>query len=86
MKASFEVVRLMYKAYEELSAPLPDLCEGLTALHDADPHGKPESMTVHPAQVRPGSAGASSRHDRQLNRFLGRRERNLESNRKPAVE
>jgi taurine dioxygenase len=38
----------MYKAYDELSAPLQELCEGLTALHDATPHGKPESMTVHP--------------------------------------
>jgi taurine dioxygenase len=37
-----------YKAYEELSAPLRDLCDGLSALHDAAPHGKPESMTVHP--------------------------------------
>jgi hypothetical protein len=38
----------MYKAYEERSAPLRDLCDGLSALHDADPHGKPEMMTVHP--------------------------------------
>ena len=38
----------MYKAYDELSPPLQDLCEGLTALHDATPHGKPEKMTVHP--------------------------------------
>jgi taurine dioxygenase len=38
----------MYKAYDELSAPLRDLCDGLTALHDADPHGKAELMTVHP--------------------------------------
>ena len=38
----------MYKAYEDLSPPLQDLCEGLTALHDATPHGKPETMTVHP--------------------------------------
>ena len=38
----------MYKAYEELSAPMRDLCEGLSALHDAHPHGKPDSMTVHP--------------------------------------
>ena len=37
-----------YKAYEELSAPLRDFCEGLTALHDAAPHGKPEDMAVHP--------------------------------------
>jgi taurine dioxygenase len=38
----------MYKAYDSLSAPLRDLCEGLTALHDASPHGKPDSMAVHP--------------------------------------
>ena len=38
----------MYKAYDELSPPLQELCEGLTALHDAQPHGKPENMSVHP--------------------------------------
>jgi taurine dioxygenase len=38
----------MYKAYDELSKPMQDLCEGLTALHDAHPHGKPEQMAVHP--------------------------------------
>ena len=38
----------MYKAYEDLSAPLRDLCDGLTALHDADPHGKSDQMAVHP--------------------------------------
>ncbi len=38
----------MYKAYDELSPPLRDFCEGLTALHDAQPHGKPDSMSVHP--------------------------------------
>ena len=38
----------MYKAYRELSPPLRDLCDGLTALHDATPHGKPEIMTIHP--------------------------------------
>ncbi len=38
----------MYAAYEGLSAPLQDLCDGLTALHDASPHGKPEKMAVHP--------------------------------------
>jgi taurine dioxygenase len=37
-----------YKAYSELSTPLRDFCEGLTALHDAAPHGKPEDMAVHP--------------------------------------
>jgi taurine dioxygenase len=37
-----------YKAYDELSEPLQELCEGLTALHDADPHGMSEMMAVHP--------------------------------------
>lgn len=37
-----------YKAYEELSPPLRELCEGLTALHDAQPHGRPEQMAIHP--------------------------------------
>jgi taurine dioxygenase len=38
----------MYKAYDELSAPLRDLCDGLTALHDAHPHGHPDQMAIHP--------------------------------------
>lgn len=38
----------MYKAYDELSPPLRDLCQGLTALHDADSHGKSDQMAVHP--------------------------------------
>jgi len=38
----------MCRAWEELSPPLQELCEGLTALHDATPHGKPEKMTLHP--------------------------------------
>jgi len=37
-----------YKAYDELSAPMKDFCEGLSALHDAQPHGRPEQMAVHP--------------------------------------
>lgn len=36
------------KAYEQLSPPLRDLCDGLTALHDAGPHHKPEVMAIHP--------------------------------------
>ncbi|MFP6638847.1 MAG: TauD/TfdA family dioxygenase, partial [Myxococcota bacterium] len=35
-------------AFEALSDPLRDLCEGLSALHNAEPHGRPEVMTVHP--------------------------------------
>ncbi len=38
----------MYKAYDELSAPLRDLCEGLSALHDASPHLRPEKAAIHP--------------------------------------
>jgi taurine dioxygenase len=36
------------KAYEELTPPLRDLCDGLTALHDAGPHLKPEQTFIHP--------------------------------------
>ncbi len=35
-------------AFEELSPPLRDLCEGLSALHNAEPHGRPEVMHIHP--------------------------------------
>lgn len=38
----------LYAAFEELSAPMQDLCEGITALHDALPHNHPEQMSVHP--------------------------------------
>lgn len=37
-----------YLAYEELSEPIKDLIRGLTALHDATPHGRPDMMTIHP--------------------------------------
>jgi taurine dioxygenase len=42
----------MYKAYEALSAPLRDLCEGLSALHDAAPHGRPDLTAIHPVVRR----------------------------------
>ena len=38
----------MYTAYDALSEPLQMLCAELTALHDATPHGKPESNAIHP--------------------------------------
>ena len=38
----------LYAAYEGLSRPMQDLCDGLTALHDALPHNHPEQMTIHP--------------------------------------
>jgi len=31
-----------------LSPPMQSLCEGLTALHDAHPHNRPQDMAVHP--------------------------------------
>jgi taurine dioxygenase len=38
----------LYAAYDELSEPMKDLCEGLSALHDALPHNHPERMAIHP--------------------------------------
>ena len=38
----------MYKDYDALSAPMKDLCEGLSALHDASPHYTPERKAIHP--------------------------------------
>lgn len=38
----------LYAAYDELSAPMQAMCEGLTALHDALPHNQPDKMAVHP--------------------------------------
>lgn len=38
----------LYAAYDALSQPMKDLCEGLTALHDALPHNRPEKMAIHP--------------------------------------
>ncbi len=35
-------------AYDELSAPMKALCDGLTALHDALPHNRPDEMAIHP--------------------------------------
>ena len=43
-------------AYDALSPPLRELCDGLTALHDAHPHGKPEVTAVHPVvRIHPDS-------------------------------
>jgi len=36
------------KAYDALSPPMKELCDGLTALHDAHPHGHPEQTAIHP--------------------------------------
>jgi len=36
------------QAWDELSRPMQDLCEGLTALHDALPHNRPDRMAIQP--------------------------------------
>jgi taurine dioxygenase len=38
----------LYQVFEELSPPMQELCEGLTAIHNAEPHGRPEKMHAHP--------------------------------------
>ncbi len=38
----------LYAAFDALSPPMQEMCEGLSALHDADAHGMPEKMTIHP--------------------------------------
>ena len=36
------------QAYDELSEPMQAMCEGMTALHDAHPHNRPDKMAIHP--------------------------------------
>jgi taurine dioxygenase len=36
------------KAYDELSAPLREMCDGLTAYHNAGPHLRPDKGHIHP--------------------------------------
>ncbi len=38
----------LYAAFDALSAPMQDLCESMSALHDALPHNRPEKMAIHP--------------------------------------
>ncbi|HEB89812.1 MAG TPA: taurine dioxygenase [Deltaproteobacteria bacterium] len=38
----------MTKAYEELTPPMQEFLEGLSALHDAHPHDHPEQTAIHP--------------------------------------
>lgn len=35
-------------AYDALSPPIQDMLDGLSALHDALPHNRPDKMTIHP--------------------------------------
>jgi taurine dioxygenase len=51
----------LYAAYDALSQPMKDLCEGLTALHDALPHNRPEAMAIHPVvRIHPETGAESS--------------------------
>ena len=60
----------LYAAFEELSPPMQNLCEGLTALHDALPHNRPEKMAVHPVvRVHP----ETGRKVRYVNEHFTRR-------------
>lgn len=38
----------LYQAYNELSDAMKELCDGMSALHDASPHNRPEQTVIHP--------------------------------------
>ena len=50
----------MAKAYDALSTPMKEFCEGLSALHDASPHGDPHKQAVHPVVRRHPVTGRKS--------------------------
>lgn len=61
----------MYKAYDELSPPMQAFCEGLTALHDASPHGRPEAKAIHPVvRVHPETGRKSLFVNRHFTRRI----------------
>jgi taurine dioxygenase len=47
-------------AFEALSPPLQEMCEGLSALHDAHPHGRPDMMAIHPVVRTHPDTGAKA--------------------------
>lgn len=44
-------------AFEALSPPVQEMCSGLTALHDATPHNRPDQMSIHPVVRRHPDTG-----------------------------
>lgn len=49
-----------YLAYDHLSGPMKAMLNGLSALHNASPHGKPEMASVHPVvRIHPETARRS---------------------------
>jgi len=44
-------------AYRELSDPLREMLDGMTALHDALPHNQPDQMAIHPVVRRHPDTG-----------------------------
>ncbi|MDH4144684.1 MAG: TauD/TfdA family dioxygenase [Acidimicrobiia bacterium] len=60
----------LHLAYEALSQPLQELCDGLSALHDAHPHDRADAMTIHPVvRVHP----VTGRKALYVNRHFTRR-------------
>lgn len=49
----------LYRAYDQLSDPMKTLCNGLTALHDALPHNRPDKMAIHPVVRKHPETGKS---------------------------
>ncbi|MBT3373294.1 MAG: taurine dioxygenase [Rhodospirillaceae bacterium] len=61
-------------AYEALSAPMQEMCDGLTALHDAHPHGRADKMTIHPVvRVLPETDSGPGRKALYVNEHFTRR-------------
>jgi len=60
----------LYAAYEALSEPMRELCDGLTALHDAAVHGRPEAVAFHPVVREHPESGRKALY---VNRYFTKR-------------
>ena len=47
-------------AFDALSPPMQEMCLGLTALHDAHPHDRPDKMAIHPVVRRHPETGRNA--------------------------